>query len=105
MIFDTLKLSKALQSEFTPAHAEALTEAFSTSAQDTVATKRDLIQVEAKLSAEIQNLRTELKGDIQALRGEFVSFKVELIKWVVTAIAFNLLGTAGLIITLVRFAK
>ena len=39
LIFDTLKLSKSLQSEFTPAQADALASALASSAHDTVATK------------------------------------------------------------------
>ncbi len=70
MIFDTLKLSQALKGEFTSAQAEALASALAANTQDAVATKSDL---------------TELK--------------IELVRWIVGAIAFNLLGTIGIMIT------
>ena len=55
---------------FTPdqarAHAEALEAAFS----ESVATKRDLIDVKNELKGEIADLRAELKSEIADLRAE-----------------------------------
>ncbi len=73
VIFDTLKLSKALRATFSAEQADNIAEAVAASTQDHVATK----------------------GDLQDL-------KVEMVKWIVGAIAFNFIGTAGLIIALVR---
>lgn len=69
MIFDTLKLARAPRTDFTQDQAEALASAIAASAQDSVATKADLSELE-----------------------------VDLVRWIVTAIAFNFLATAGLFI-------
>ncbi|WP_368669976.1 coiled-coil domain-containing protein [Beijerinckia sp. L45] len=137
MTFDTLKLSKALQGAFTTEQAEALTDAFSSTAQNAredLATKIDLSNVEIALRADLTKVEASLRGDLTkveaslrgveaalkgdilliqtdlrkvetTLRGEIQNLKVETVKWIVTAIAFNLLGTAGLMIALVKFAK
>src|ERR1700712_1544973 len=108
MIFDTLKLSKTLQGAFTPAQAEALTEAFSSTSQnarDDLATKSDLSNVALALKGDILVIKTDLNRVETTLRGEIQNLKVETVKWIVPAIAFNLLGTAGLIIALLKLAR
>ncbi len=104
--YDTLKLSKALEAaSFTPAQAEGLTKALTESAQDNLVTRQDLLLVEGNLSSRIA------AGDasVIALEGsiamQIASLKVDLIKWIVAAIAFNFIGTAGLVIALVRGLK
>lgn len=82
--FDTLQIAKELQTAFTPEQAEALVKAFARSLTEDLATKQDLVESEARL-------RNEIKDG-----------KVEMIKWTVGAIAFNLLGTAGLMVTLIK---
>ncbi len=84
MIYDTLKLSQALRTSFTPDQAETLASAFAESTQDTVATK-----------AGVRELRPELKTDV-------ASMKTDLVRWIVTASAFNLLATVGLMVVVAR---
>ena len=123
MIYDTLKLSKALRVSFTPEQSDTLAQAFSASTEDNVATKLDIAQIKT----EIAQLRTELKTDIAAIRGEsaavrgeiaairgeiaavraelkndIANLKVDMVRWIVSAIAFNPLGTIGIMIALVR---
>ncbi len=66
--------------DFTPVQAEALAD----SGQDNDATKEDI---------------TNLRADLIV---KFADLKVETVRWIVGAVAFNLIGTAGLIIALVR---
>jgi hypothetical protein len=95
LIFDTLKLSKSLRSDFTPEQADALASALATSAQDTVATKADIIALRADL--------TEFKA---AAKADLLELKVDLVRWIVTAIAFNFVATAGLFLGFAKlFAK
>ena len=76
IMFDTLKLSNALKTSFISEQAETLAAAIAGTAQDNIATKGDL---------------TELK--------------IGLVEWIVAAMAFNFIGTAGLIIPLVKGLK
>ena len=80
MIYDTLKLARGLEPAFTKDQAETLTTALVASTNDSVATKADLI----------------------ILRSDLVNLENRLIKWIVGAIAFNLFGTAGLVLGLLR---
>lgn len=123
MIYDTLKLSKALRVSFTPEQSDTLAQAFAESTEDNVATKLDIAEVKteiaqlrtevkteiAQLKTEIAELRTEVKTDIAQLKTEMAALRVELktdiatlkvdmVRWIVGAIAFNLLGTIGLMI-------
>ena len=94
MIYDTLRLSKALRTSFTPEQSDTLAQALSESTEDNVATKLDIATLKtemAELRAGIADLRTELKTDIATL-------KVDMVRWIVGAIAFNLLGTIGIMI-------
>ena len=70
MMFDTLKLARELRSDFSPEQAEAPASAIAASAQDTVTTKADLAEL-----------------------------KVDLVRWIVTAIALNFFATAGFLVT------
>lgn len=105
MIYDTLKLSKALRVSFTPEQSDTLALAFSESTEDHVATKVDV----AELKAGTADFRTELKSDIAELRAELKELsielkndiatrKVDMVRWISGAIAFNLLGTIGIMI-------
>ena len=177
MIFDTLKLSKTLQSDFTPQQADALAQAISSSTSDGLFTKADAALARVEILAEIGDLRDELRefrtsvakdmaelrasvsndiaglrastdkdiaelrasvsNDIAGLRAstdkdiaelrasvsseiaelrastetvlanfrlsiakDLAAFKTDIIKWIVTAIAFNFLATAALIVGL-----
>ncbi len=73
MIYDTPKLARGLEPAFTRDQAETLTTALAQSTNDSVATKADLVDIENRL-----------------------------IKWVVGAMAFNLFGTAGLVLGLIK---
>ncbi len=75
--FDTLKVSRALQPVFSKEQAKAIARTFSEYATDPLITKRDL-------------------------RHEMVNLKIEMVRWIVGAFAFNLLGTVGLMIALVK---
>ena len=105
MIFDTLKLSKSLQKAFTPDQAEASTEALNATVTEGVASKNDILA----LRSEILGLRSDtkdqiagLKEQLAGLRDQVAGVKVDLVRWIVSAIAFNLLATAGLMITLIK---
>ncbi len=77
MIYDTLKLTKALELAFPREQAEAVATALVGSTQETLVTKSDLDAAIARLQA-------------------------ETIKWVVGAIVLNVFGTAGLVVTLIK---
>ena len=127
MIYDTLKLSEALRVSFTPEQSDTLAQAFSASTESTVATKLDIAELKAEIAdvrteiadvrtelkieiaalrTEIANLRTEVKTDIAALRTEvktdIATLKVDMVRWIVGAIAFNLLGTIGIMIAVAQ---
>ena len=80
LIHDTLKLARGLEPAFTKDQAETLTTALAQSTNETVATKADLV----------------------IIRSDLVDLGNRLIKWVVGAIAFNLFGTAGLVLGLIK---
>ena len=90
MIYDTLSPSKALQVSFTPEQSETLARALSQSTDDSVATKLDI----AALKTDIAALR-----DGAALKTDIANLKVEMVRWIVGVIAFNLLGTIGIMVT------
>ena len=101
MIYDTLKLSKALRVSFTPEQSDTLAQAFSESTEDSVATKLDIagLKVEiAELKVEIAELRAELRTEIAAVRTDVAELKIDMVRWIVGAIAFNLIGTIGIMI-------
>ena len=93
MIYDTLKLSRALRTSFTAEQADTLATASSESTEDTVATKADILV----LKADIANLRSEMKTGIATL-------KTDVVRWIMTAIAFNFLGTVGLMVIVATLA-
>ena len=101
MIYDTLRLSKALQVSFTLEQSETLARALSESTEDHVATKLDIAGLKAefaKLKTEIAELKSELKMEIADVRTQVANLKVAVVRWFVGAIAFNLLGTIGIMI-------
>ena len=108
MIYDTLRLAKALRISFTPEQSETLAQAFSESTEDSVATKLDIAGLKtdiANLKVEIAELRSELRTEIAAvrteiaaLRTEMAALKIDMVRWIVGAIAFNLLATIGVMI-------
>ncbi len=82
MIYDNLDLARGLEPAFTKDQAETLTIALAASTNDSVATEADLIIV----------------------RSDLVNLENRLIKWIVGILAFNLFGTAGLVLGLLRIA-
>ena len=92
MIYDTLKLSRALRASFTEEQADTLARASSASTEVSVATKADVLA----LKAEIANVRGEV------LRAEL---KTDMVRWIVTAIAFNFVGTVGLMVLVAKLAR
>ena len=62
--------------------------------------------LEAKIDTNIKALDTKIDANTKMLDAkistEIAAAKGEMIKWMVGAIAFNLLGTAGLMITLIK---
>lgn len=96
MIYDTLRLAKARGVSCTPEQSETLAQAFSDSTEDSVATKLDI----AELKTEIAEVRTELRTEIAALRSEIATLKTDMVRWIVGAIAFNLLATIGVMIAI-----
>ena len=75
--FDTLKVSQALQPVFSKEQAEAIARTFSERATGSLVTTSDL-------------------------RHEMVHLKIEMVRRIVGAFAFNLLGTVGLMIALAK---
>ena len=128
LVFDTLKLSKSLGRAFTPEQAEALTEALTINVSEGLATKGDLsvattdlkaaiavfrtelkteiADLRTELKTEIADLRTELKTEIVGLRtelkGDIAALRAEMIRWIVGALAFNFVATAGLMFTIAK---
>ncbi|MHB8370785.1 MAG: coiled-coil domain-containing protein [Leptospirales bacterium] len=71
MTFDTLAVATELKAAgFPPEQAEALARAWSHVASGDLATKSDLVGVEAALKQDIAAVRTEMKQDIAAVRTE-----------------------------------
>lgn len=109
MLFDTLELSKALQPSFTPEQAEALVHALGKASSDQLASKADIVELKSEVAAvrseiaavrsEMQTLEANLTGMITA---QISLLRAETLKWIVSALAFNFIGTAGLIITLTK---
>ena len=85
MVYDTLKMARRLEAgSFTLEQAQALSEAIAGGMDVALATKTDL-----------QGVKTELHNAITECGNC-------LIKWVVGAMAFNLFGTAGLVLGLIN---
>ena len=84
LVFDTLKLSKSLGRAFTPEQAEVLTEALTVNVTESLATKSDLAILQSGIDAKIADAKSEM------------------IRRIVGASAFNLLGTAGLMFTIAK---
>ena len=107
MIFDTLKLSKSLrEAEFTDSQADALATALSEQVQDTPASKADLLHLEITIGAKLtelskdnSDLRADMVDEFAKVRTEMSLMRTDMIKWIVTAIAFNDVATAGLFVT------
>jgi len=88
LLFDTLRLSRTLRDKghFTPEQAEALAEALGEAAHDDLATKADLANL--------------------ATKADLAEVKVDILKWVVSAIGFQTVVILGALVSLVRiFAK
>ena len=62
MIYDTLKLARALQPAFKAEQAEALAAAINEGVGEELATKADLRTAVAELRTEIAGVRTEIAG-------------------------------------------
>ena len=90
MIYDTLKLARALQPAFEAEQAEALAAAINVSAGDELATKADLRTAVAELRTEIAGVRTEIAG-----------VRAEMLK-LITAQTFVILGAVAALLHFVR---
>jgi hypothetical protein len=82
--FDTLAYANRLKQAGVPdkqaeAQSEALAEIFDYQA----ATKKDLQDVEIKLTATFNGKISEVKTDIVKLEGKMLEIKADIIKWVV----------------------
>ena len=108
-LFDTLKVARELQKTFQVDQAEAIVRALTEVGDDTLVTKSDLAQFRAEVSARFSEVRKDLTSQIDevrkdgaSLKNELALFKVDTAKWIVGAIAFNLLGTLGIMLALVK---
>jgi hypothetical protein len=100
MAFDTLSYAKKLQeSGVPPRQAEAHAEALKELAEDNLATKRDLKDLEMVLRHEIDLVRRDLKDLETRMDGRFreVDGRFRLLYWMV---GFNLALTAGILLKL-----
>ena len=77
LVFDTLQLAKDLRDHFPTDQAEAIATALSRNASERIATKDDVADLKAGMAGPRADMAT---------------------KWIVSAIAFNFLATAGLFI-------
>ena len=70
MAFDTLKFAKRLkEGGFTDQQAEALAQAEAEFIEQSLATKRDVKELEVGLKRDLKELEVALKRDIEELRG------------------------------------
>lgn len=103
MAIDTLQLSKDLQKDFPANQAEAIAKALAQQSSNDLALpdieklRFDLLALATKRDLElgIREVRIEIKEGPASL-------KVDLIKWIVGALAINIFGTAGLVVTLIK---
>ena len=113
LVFDTLKLSKSLGRAFTPEQAEVLTEALTINIGDNLATKSDLSVMSAELKAEIAALDVKLTGEIAALDTKLTTriaavetalanTRAELIRWIVTSFAGNVITMVTIALAVVQ---
>ena len=74
--FDTLKLARALRGKagFSQEHAEATADALAEVVAAQVATKQDI----KDLGNEIAALRSEMRGELAAVRGEIGTLRAEM---------------------------
>jgi len=93
--FDTLKFVERLEAGgFTHSQAKAAAEAFAEAADQELATKRDLKELEMRLEARID--RVEAKIETSA-----ANLKVEILRWLVVTQA----ALAGFIFAAIKFVK
>jgi hypothetical protein len=73
--------------------------------------KSDVHQVRSDLKSDVHQLRSDLKSDVHQLRGDLAVFatkadlaeaKVEILKWMVSAIGIQTVVIIGAVIALVR---
>lgn len=74
-----------------------------------IALRGEMAALRSELKGDIAELRAETKTEIAAVRVDISAFRddisllrTETVKWIVTAIGFNFLATAGLIVALVK---
>jgi hypothetical protein len=104
MAFDTLTYAKKLQEAgVPPLQAEAHANALRDLAEDNLATKRDLADLEAKLGQEIKGVETSLRHEIELVRRDIKDLethtdgRVRLQNWM---IGFNLALTVAVLLKL-----
>jgi len=113
LLFDTLRLSRTLRDKghFTPEQAETLAEALGEAQHGDLATKADLLALEAKIdkveaALEARIDKVETKIGTLATKAELADVRADILKWIVGAIGFQTVVMVGALITLVRiFAK
>ncbi len=101
--FDSLSFVKRLTaSGFTEAQAEGLAHEQVNLLHSNLATKADLEALRLANQAEIEKLRETTKADLEKLRettrADLASAKVEIVKWMVGALA----AQGALIVTLIK---
>jgi hypothetical protein len=95
--FDTLKLARKLESGgMPPKQAQDMSATLSDTFTEwlsigNLATREDLLSMEAKLSTQIQNLDTKLSVQISTTREDMLKTKNEVLRW--------MLGQTFLILT------
>ncbi len=111
-MLDTHAVARALtDAEFTPAQADAITNAVRLAAEqgDHVTSdqfkaglaevRTEIAGLDTRLSTQIADLRTEQRTDIAGVRTEIANLKTRLIRWMVGTV----LATGGLTFAILRF--
>ena len=111
-MLDTHAVARALtDAEFTPAQADAITNAVRLAAEqgDHVTSdqfkaglaevRTEIAGLDTRLSTQIADLRTEQRTDIAGVRTEIANLETRLIRWMVGTV----LATGGLTFAILRF--
>jgi hypothetical protein len=109
MTIDTLEYVKKLEAAGVDRRAaEAHAEALRASIEDELATKSDIVRLEAstksdilRLEAKISEFKTELESKIATLESKFSDFRAEMMKYLI-AQTFVIIGV---VFALLRFVR
>ena len=109
---DRLTLANAIEDAgIERAKAERVASAIVDIIHDSVATKSDIQLLRSDLKSDVHQVRSDLKSDVHQLRGDLAVFatkadlaeaKVEILKWMVSAIGIQTVVIIGAVIALVR---